>query len=89
MLSIYGKLIYMNTKSVPEEQLKQLYGISNYLKELRINENMTQLEVSHETGLHRNTMLRVESSKNFTLLTFLLLADFYNISPSQLFSILD
>jgi transcriptional regulator with XRE-family HTH domain len=79
----------MNAKQIPEHQQKQLQKISCFLKELRINNYLTQLEVSKETGIHPNTLIRIENSKNFTLIKLLLLAELYQISPANLLSILD
>lgn len=68
---------------------KKLFLISNYFKELRFNENLTQVEVAEESGLHRNTISNIETKNNFTILTLLQLCDFYEISASELLSILD
>jgi len=78
----------MNIKPIPKQK-KRFEKISNYLKELRINENLTQLEVSQETALHHNTLIRVENAKNFTLNTLFLLADFYQLSPAEILEVLD
>jgi len=59
------------------------------LRELRFGENKTQMEVGEESGLHRNTLLRVENSKNFTILTLLKIADYYGMQPSEIISIID
>lgn len=79
----------MNAKQIPEYQQKKLQKISCFLKELRINNYLTQLEVSRETGIHPNTLIRIENSKNFTVIKLLLLAELYQISPAELLSILD
>jgi transcriptional regulator with XRE-family HTH domain len=39
--------------------------------------------------LHRNTLLRVENSQNYTIKTLLKLADYYGIQPSEIMSIID
>ena len=78
----------MNIKPIANQK-KRFEKISNYLKELRINENLTQLEVSQETGLHHNTLIRVENAKNFTIRTLFLLADYYQLSPAEILSLLD
>jgi len=79
----------MNAKQIPEHQQKRLQQISTFLKELRLNNNQTQFEVSRETGIHPNTLIRIESSKNFTVIKLLLLAEQYQISPAELLSIID
>jgi len=68
---------------------RHLELISAYLRELRFGENKTQMEVGEESGLHRNTLLRVENSKNFTILTLFQLADYYGMQPSEIISIID
>ncbi len=68
---------------------RHLELISAYLRELRFGEHKTQLEVGEESGLHRNTLLRVENSKNFTILTLFQLADYYGMQPSEIISIID
>lgn len=68
---------------------KHLELISAYLRELRFGENKTQMEVGEKSGLHRNTLLRVENSKNFTILTLFQLADYYGMQPSEIMSIID
>jgi transcriptional regulator with XRE-family HTH domain len=79
----------MNNKGISRKFEKQLMILSNYLKELRFNDNSTQVEVAEESGLHRNTISNIETSKNFTVLTMLQLCDFYQIPASELLSIID
>jgi transcriptional regulator with XRE-family HTH domain len=78
-------------KSRPTQKNHQkiLNAVSSYLKELRYSENLTQNQVSEETGLHRNTLGNIENSKPCSLQTILILCEFYQISPSFLFSILE
>ena len=68
---------------------KRLSLISNYFKEIRYSENLTQVEVAEEFGLHRNTLSHVETSNNFTVLTLLQLSDYYEIPASEILSIID
>lgn len=79
----------MRNKGVNVKFHKQLYLVSNYFKEIRYVENLTQVEVSEESGLHRNTISHVETSNNFTILTLFQLCDYYEISASELLSIID
>jgi transcriptional regulator with XRE-family HTH domain len=79
----------MNTKPIPDRHKKQLELIGLYLKNLRINENLTQEEVSVQVNLHQNTIQRVERGMNTNVTTILILALFYDHQPSILFSILD
>jgi transcriptional regulator with XRE-family HTH domain len=79
----------MNTKPIPDRHKKQLELIGLYLKNLRINENLTQAEVSVQVNLNQNTIQRVERGMNTNVTTILTLALFYDHQPSILFSILD
>ncbi len=86
---ISNVIAIMPTKSVNNRYQKHFDLISAYLRELRSSENKTQVEVGDESGLHRNTLLRVENSKNFTIVTLFQLADYYGMQPSEIISIID
>lgn len=79
----------MNKIDIVQKYARQLIILANYFKELRFSEGLTQVEVAEESGLHRNTVSNIETSKNFTVLTLLHLCDFYEITPSELMSIVD
>jgi len=79
----------VKTESLQKNHQKIVNAVSAYLKELRYSENLTQNQVSEETGLHRNTLGNIENSKPCSLQTILILCEFYQISPSFLFSILE
>lgn len=79
----------MKNIEISNKFVKQLFVVSNYIRELRFGENLTQVEVAEESGLHRNTISNIESSNNFTILTLFQLCDFYEISASDLMSIVD
>ncbi len=79
----------MNTKPIPKLHQKKLDLLGCYLKKLRINENMSQHEVGEQTNLHHNTIQRAESGANATLLTYIELVELYQVSLSDLMSILD
>lgn len=78
----------MKTKEIKDYK-KQISAIAHYFKELRFNENLTQTEAATESGLHRNTISNVENSCNYEIVTLLHLCDFYAISVSDLFEILN
>ncbi|MFW5983079.1 MAG: helix-turn-helix transcriptional regulator [bacterium] len=65
---------------------KQLQHLASLLKELRVNENLSQDEVARELKIHRNTIYRIESGKPFSTLLLLKIACFYNINLSELFT---
>jgi len=73
----------MNRKTIPEHQLKRLEYLSTYLKELRINEGISQHELCE--NLHRNTIVRVENAKNITLISLFNIADELQINIKELF----
>ena len=77
----------MSCKPIPEQHQKKLNIIATYLRELRLNEGLTQRELSLSMNLHRNTVIRAENSKNLTLLTFFELADALDINPKELLDI--
>ena len=79
----------MKNIDITEKFSKQLLLVSNYFRELRFGENLTQVEVAEESGLHRNTISNIETTNNFTFLTLLRLCDFYQIPASELLSIID
>lgn len=69
----------------PENQIK-LDALAGYLKSLRLCEGLNQTEIE---GFHPNTISRIENSKNYSIITFLSICEFYNIKASELMSILD
>lgn len=75
----------MNKHLISPTHQKRLNSISAYLRELRLNENMTQQEVSMNLNLHKNTIFRVENGMNVTLVTLFEIADFYNIPINEIF----
>jgi len=79
----------MSSKPIQDQHQKQLEAISTYLRELRFSEGLTQTELSEQVKLHRNTIQRAENGGNITLLTIFELADALDISPTELFSIIE
>ena len=79
----------MKNTDIAEKFSKQLVSVSKYFRELRFGEFLTQVEVAEESGLHRNTISNIETTNNFTILTLLQLCDFYEITASELLSIID
>lgn len=79
----------MKAKPIQKNHQKILNAIGMYLKEFRYAENLTIKEVSKEIGIHFNTIGNIESAKNYKILTIIKLCDFYEISVSELFSIIE
>lgn len=79
----------MQSKPISEYQKKRLEHLSTFIRELRFNLGMTQKELSQNLNLHRNTIIRAENAKNLTILSIFELADALEISPKELFSIVE
>jgi transcriptional regulator with XRE-family HTH domain len=75
----------MSNKPIPAQHHKRLEYLSTFLRELRLNEGLTQQELSKQMKLHRNTVIRAENAGNMTLLSLFELADALDISPKELF----
>jgi transcriptional regulator with XRE-family HTH domain len=74
----------MSRKPVSNFNRKRLLELSTFLRELRLNSNLTQQDLSNY-NLHRNTIIRAENNHNITLITLFELADAFDISLSELF----
>ena len=68
---------------------KSIELISNYLREIRFNENLTNENVQVLTGLNKNTISRAENNRGIQLLTLLELSSVYGVKPSEILSIID
>jgi DNA-binding XRE family transcriptional regulator len=78
-------ILNMPSKTISEQNLKRLKYISLFLKNMRLNDGLTQQEVANQTNLHRNTISRIENTKNITLFSLMEMCDLYGISMSELF----
>lgn len=76
----------MTNKQISEHNKRYEY-ISTYIRQARLNENLTQKDLSH--SIHRNTIVRAENSKNITLLSLFELADALNLSLRDIFLDID
>jgi len=70
----------MNSNTISKLNSKRLEYIGIFLRNYRLNENITQLQVSKEAKIHRNTIHHIESGKNVTLTTLFDICDYYGIS---------
>jgi len=78
----------MTSKITPEHK-KRLEQISSYLKELRLSEGLTQQHLSQTNELNRNSISRMETAKNVTLVSVFKLADALGVSVKELFEVVD
>lgn len=68
---------------------QQYVAIGLYIKELRLNTNLTQQELGENVNIHRNSISRVENGNNITLQTLFILAEYLEVSPAEILSIID
>ena len=70
-----------------EIQEPRLRAVTSFLKWYRINSGLSQQELSENSGIHRNTIIRYESSmpKNITLRTVFEIADALELDVNQIF----
>ncbi|MFN7253535.1 MAG: helix-turn-helix domain-containing protein [Anaerobacillus sp.] len=78
----------MGNKLLSKHQ-KSIKLISNLLREIRFNENLTNKNVQELTGLNKNTISRAENSRGIQLFTLLELCSVYGVKPSEVLSIID
>jgi transcriptional regulator with XRE-family HTH domain len=71
-------------KTIPDYHQKRLKYIGTFLRELRLNDGLTQSEVCSDIKMHRNSLIRVEGGNYSYSIVFLFeLADYYNISVNE------
>ena len=76
--------------AIPSEQKKLLVQIGKKLQKLRADRGKTYVETAKEMGVPRNTLNRMELGQiNFQLLTLVSVLNYYHLSISQFFDILD
>ena len=75
----------MIKKTYPEEYHKKLGNIAGLIREYRINNGYSQMELAEYLNLHRNTLSRAENGRNITLLSFFELADTLGVDLVDLF----
>lgn len=85
-IHIMPNKIHHNKKSIPEHNLKRLEYIGLFLKNIRINDGDTQVELSETTGIPRNTIQKVEHGNNMTLLTLFRFIDSQEMSLEEFFT---
>lgn len=75
----------MNKKTYPQEYYKKLEAIAGLIREYRINNGYSQMELAEYLNLHRNTLSRAERGENLTLLTLIELCDTLELDLKELF----
>jgi len=72
-------------KQIEEHQVKRLNYIGQFIKELRLNQGLTQIEFSDTNDLARNTTQKAEYGGNITLMTLFKIIDANEISLEDFF----
>ncbi len=77
----------MKPKEIQKHNKERLKVISGFLKWYRINNGISQQELSENSGVHRNTIVRYESNcpRNLTLITIFEIADALEVDINQIF----
>lgn len=70
---------------------ERIRAVTSFLKWYRINAGLTQKELSEQSGIHQNTIVRYELSipHNLTLLTIFEIADALDLDVNQIFMEID
>jgi len=76
----------MIKKTYPQEYYQKLDNISALIKEHRLANGYTQMELAENLNLHRNTLSRAEGAKNMTVLTLIELCETLELDFEELFS---
>ncbi len=77
----------MSKKEIQEHNKDRLSAVTGFLKNYRINSGYSQQLLGECSGIHRNTIVRMESSnpENITILTVFDIADALELDVNQLF----
>lgn len=77
----------MKPKEIADHNIERLKEVQSFLRMYRINDGYTQQELSDQSDIHRNTIVRLESNQpqNITLLTIFEIADALEIDINQIF----
>jgi len=70
---------------IPEHHFKRIEEISQFIKNWRINEGLSQAEFASMAELHPNSIHNLEIGKNVTLSTLLNCIDAMDLKLSQFF----
>ena len=77
----------MKTKEISEHNKERLQAITEFLREYRISNGYSQLEISESANLSRNSIVRMESKRpvNLNLLTVFAVCDALSLDVNQVF----
>lgn len=77
----------MKTKEIPEHNKERLQAVTAFLREYRISNGYSQMEISETANLSRNSIVRMESKRpeNINLLTVFAVCDALSLDVNQVF----
>ena len=75
----------MIKKTYPQEYYKKLDNLSALIKEYRLANGYTQIELAENLNLHRNTLSRVERGYDCHILNLIEIAQTLEIDLAELF----
>lgn len=75
----------MIKKTYPKEYYKKLESIASLLREYRVSNGYSQIELAEYLNLHRNTLSRAERGENLTLLSLIELCETLELDLKELF----
>lgn len=76
----------IDSNNLSPEDRKRLSHLSSLLREIRINNGLTQEQVAQEINLSRNSISKIENMGFFRIQHLFLLADFYEIPVYEIFA---
>jgi transcriptional regulator with XRE-family HTH domain len=72
-------------KTYPKEYYKKLENIASLIREYRVSNGYSQMELADFLNLHRNTLSRAERGKNINLLSLIELCETLELDLKELF----
>jgi transcriptional regulator with XRE-family HTH domain len=76
----------MKRKTVPSKYYEILESIGSLIREYRLSNNYSQIELSQNLNVHRNTLSHIENGRNVNLLSLIEIAETLEIDLKDLFS---
>jgi transcriptional regulator with XRE-family HTH domain len=73
-------------KHYQEHHILRLDQVGMFIKNIRLNDGLTQAEMAIACGLSRNTIQKVEYSGNMKLVTLFKIIDAFDLTLEQFFT---
>ncbi len=79
-MPVFIRKLTMTNKAITNKHQKSLAVLGQYFRELRLNNGLTQHELSADINVHLRTIQRLEAGRNVTMITVLTIADYFEIN---------